>query len=269
MLGLAWTEASRSEDVAKRLETSGRRPRRRKQRVATHGSGLSHGGSVSSSAKSAIIPVPVALPRRIINRTYVDKNFCFAMATSERRLVMVNWSNHPVLDLRVGNALEEEEARVHTTTHDTKNYRPVCLVANYATVQEASDTLQHFLFSDEVMKKSVILIGHHLERILKQWNVPSNSISYKRQRCTATYPPYMVQQEQLSSDATLSKVLLVPAKLEDLMQRILKRHPSNNLWHKAAAALDLYKKAQPYWEEDLDKMIQQKEGTNLPTTKLQ
>jgi hypothetical protein len=227
MLGLAWVEASRSQYISECLEqsreqSSGRRRHRRVGPAQKH---------------------------------YVEKDCCFAIASepAKRRVVVVNWNNHPILDITVqnendpSNVQQQDDITVSSTPYSRSNKnRPRCERIHCRTLFEATKKLQEYLLS----KENLVLIGHGLERILYDWNL---SLRWTQQRCTATYPPYMEERRDPLS------VLLLPAKLEDLMQRILKRRPSDNLLHQAAASLDLYKKAQLYWEEDLDRLLTQKE----------
>lgn len=235
MLGLAWTEASRSRYVASQLEHSGRRRRRR--------------GGRNKVAAAAVK-----------QQRYVEQEWCHAIATSEtpRRLTVINWNNHPILELTVAEdgASGSRTLSVHSESNNNsekrepspkkKNGRPPCERVFCHTLAEATEALRQLLVSIP----NLVLIGHGLERILLEWNV---NVTWKQQRCTATYPPYMEERTDPLS------VLLLPGKLEDLMPRILKRRYSDNLLHRAAAAMDLYKKAQQYWEEDLHRLIEQKE----------
>lgn len=222
MLRLAWSEASRSQFVAEKLGSSGRRRRKR-------------------NGKSKV----VATSR------FVDKERCFAMSTSANCILVVNWSNHPVLKITVSDSDDShgpEDSCVEMAGGKGKN---PCIKVHCSNFQEAAEHLRVYLFS----KENLVLIGHGLERILYDWHCASE-IGWKQQRCTATYPPYMEEHKDPLS------VLLLPSSLDDLMQRVLKRNPSPNLLHRAAASMDLYKKAQSYWEEDLANAVEKKEESS-------
>lgn len=223
MLGFMWSDTGRSAEVATKLQRQGRR--KRKTRKAEN---------------------------NVREKYYVDKHSCFAMASSihPRRLVVVNWNNHPVLDLKVLVDGELEVPDDETPEAEQKDNRPVCETFTCKSLAEATTILQEHLILRTDPEK-LVLVGHGVERILYEWNV--SGVSWKQQRCTATYPPYMEEH----CDA-LSKLLL-PAELSNLMQRILNRRPSKNLWHQAAAALDLYRKAQPFWEKDLQTLVMNKQ----------
>jgi len=120
-----------------------------------------------------------------------------------------------------------------------------CSTLQCATRAEAAQEIR------KLLDESVILIGHHMDHILSTW--PVTGVGWKNRRCTATYPPYMEKRRDALSE------LMLPGRIDDLMERLLKRKPSQNLWHRAAASLDLYKKAQNYWEEDLHKLTAQQE----------
>lgn len=291
MLGLAWLEASRTQYVAECVEKAGRRRKANNHgsRVASVTTGNKQSGETSNSTTTATSPkcpnlistTGSALPPSASNnshsssssnttntrksrskqRRYVQQEWCFAIAVTDqhpRRVVVVNWQNHPILDIVVAGGTTETctvDSSNNSTANDSNeptkpkkngDTRPPCLKFHCDTIGEATDILRVHLFS----KPNLILIGHGLERILRDWNL---SLSWKQQRCTATYPPYMEERRDPLS------TLLVPAKIEHLMQRVLKRRPSVNLFHLAAATLDLYKKAQNYWEEDLYRLLKQKE----------
>jgi hypothetical protein len=226
MLGLAWVEASRSQYISERLEQSREQSsgRRRHRRIGA------------------------------VQKYYVEKDCCFSIASEpNNRVVVVNWKNHPILDITIqqensapSNVYQDDADDTRSASSRSNKNRPPCERIHCRTLFEATKKLQEHLLS----KENLVLIGHGVERILFDWNI---SLSWTQQRCTATYPPYMEERRDPLS------VLLLPAKLEDLMQRILKRRPSENLLHRAAASLDLYKKAQLYWEEDLDRLLTQKE----------
>ena len=168
--------------------------------------------------------------------------------TAVGRVTLVNWDNEIVVDTFV-------KVPVPVT-----NYRTQVTGITPGLLEHGASSLHSVRKKVGALIRGKILIGHGLEVDLAALGL---SHPWCDMRDTATYAPYM-QQIIVADVSSLSggSPMLVPRNLDDLMQHALQQPvpPGQPLLvSEAAACLSLYKAVREQWENELVKLIQQKE----------
>lgn len=238
MLGLAFAEASRSQHVVEGFRNGDSlnkksRDQKNRRRRRKHGKSRT---TISTNTKDQYAGVAYQLVSNSVGKRLALQH-----------LLIVNWDNHPVLDIAVDNYEPPVTCTKKVDSSTGRSKRAACEVHRGLSQDEATKLMKEFL-------QDKILVGHGLDRLLYALQIQH---PWSEQRDTASYTPYMRETEDPLT------VMLLPQTLDDLMETELKRRPSSNIQHRAAACMDLFKKARASWEEELCKTIEQKERQKL------
>ena len=260
-LGLAFSEAKRSEEYAFRLQKTSqpgernatltpetqrkghkRTRRRRRQRKKTDPEAKTTAASSATSKKQHDAPM-----------TKRDLYFCLRCGVVQvgntghdsavGRVTLVNWDNQVVWDKFVKVPIMVADYRTETTGITEKHLEsPEAITFDQARKKVAE------------MTKGKILIGHGLE-------VDLGALGLTHPWCdirdTATYSPFM--EEVHDGNAAPGHCMLLPQDLSSLADFVLNRNIAGCPIQEAIACLDLYKLARSEWEAELIKQVQHKE----------
>lgn len=162
------------------------------------------------------------------------------------RVTLVNWENQVILDTFVQVPVPVTDYRTHISGISPESIHS----GNAMPLDEVRSKVENTL-------RGKILIGHGLDCDLAALGLTHPWCDV---RDTATYPPFM--REAL--DPETGKVCLRQRKLRDLAWDVLHRQiqmggTAHCPVEDSIAALDLYKAVRREWEEELIKIMQEKE----------